>query len=387
MAEEPLQSGFLLNPVVSEDTSQTLQPSLNIPASTSALAYDRKNKKYHLKPVKNFELPSKIYGSLNKYANRMFTTYKLQDIGQTGILLAGTPGSGKTLLSHILSVKARLERGIPTVIISDDLVIESGVSEFATTISRLPECVLLFDEFEKVLGSQSAQDELLPIFDGAFTSKKLVILTTNNINRISPNLTNRPSRIWYSLDFQGLEEDFIREYCQDNLDDESEIDNILHISKTFAYFSFDMLQALVKEMNVYQEPAHDAIKLMNIKNDRKNMRVRYRVHVDHIDKEKAKNEIQDTFSGMEFGRSQLMGADPIRVPVHMLNNSKMIGGIPNNNQPIVVNIPVPKNDLKERVADDNDLTYVYDDTENNLRVTFSPKKSSSESEYGGPGVY
>jgi hypothetical protein len=78
-------------------------------------------------------------------------------------------------------------------------------------------------------------------------------------------MRNRPGRIFYLLDFKGLEVDFITEYCHDNLDDITQIENVCRCSTMFMEFNFDMLKALVEEMNRYSESAQEAIKMLNAK--------------------------------------------------------------------------------------------------------------------------
>jgi hypothetical protein len=69
------------------------------------------------------------------------------------------------------------------------------------------------------------------------------------------------------LDFKGLDQNFIREYCYDNLKDASlkNIDGVCTVGSLFAEFNFDMLKALVEEMNRYNETAQEAMQMLNAK--------------------------------------------------------------------------------------------------------------------------
>jgi hypothetical protein len=91
------------------------------------------------------------------------------------------------------------------------------------------------------------------------------MLTTNDKYRVDYHMRNRPGRIFYMLDFKGLDAEFIREYCQDNLKNTSQIDKIVNISSLFSEFNFDMLKALVEEMNRYEESASEAMRMLNAK--------------------------------------------------------------------------------------------------------------------------
>ena len=379
----------LISPMIQENVDH-VAPPMHIPAPTCALVYTKKDG-YYLKPMDNFQLPPKIYGSLSHYAKHFFMTYKLQDIGQTGIILAGTSGSGKTLLSHILSTKARIERHIPTIVIGENSV--DSVTNFMYAIKSLPECVLLFDEFDKTFRTRNQQEELLPLFDGAFTSKKLTILTLNHLYIVSQHLINRPTRIRYLLEFKGLETDFIREYCDDNLKDINETNEILRITRTFDIFSFDMLQMLVREMNEYDKKAVDAIKLMNIKNlgAREIMYIPTAEAIDPTVSTIKKEVNNNSFMSM-INRQKIIGTSPITLQIQIVNRPSQNDTPPAMPMPNETMKPItiknPKEDLTEKVDENDDLMYVYEDPDNNVRITFKRMIGEEESsEHGRSTIY
>jgi hypothetical protein len=78
-------------------------------------------------------------------------------------------------------------------------------------------------------------------------------------------MRNRPGRIYYMLDYTGLTQDFIIEYCEDNLKAKEHIDKICSIAMLFNQFNFDMLKALIEEMNRYNEAPEEALKMLNAK--------------------------------------------------------------------------------------------------------------------------
>jgi hypothetical protein len=78
-------------------------------------------------------------------------------------------------------------------------------------------------------------------------------------------MRNRPGRIFYMLDYKGLTQDFIIEYCEHNLNDKAHIQRICSITSLFSQFNFDMLKALVEEMNRYNEPPEAALRMLNVK--------------------------------------------------------------------------------------------------------------------------
>lgn len=212
-----------------------------------------------LEMVDGFESPSKLYGDTVKTADRILNTFNNRTVS-TGVMLNGEKGSGKTLLAKMLSIKGALQ-GIPTIIINQPWTGDK-FNKFMQDIEQ--PCIVLFDEFEKVYNSDD-QEAALTLLDGVFPSKKLFIITCNDKWRINEHMRNRPGRIFYMIDYKGLEADFIREYCHDCLNNKTHIERIVEIAALFEQFNFDMLKALIEEMNRYDEPPQEALKMLNVK--------------------------------------------------------------------------------------------------------------------------
>jgi len=128
----------------------------------------------------------------------------------------------------------------------------------------LSSLIVVFDEYEKVYDEQE-QEMMLTLLDGVYPTKKLFVLTCNDKWRVNQHMRNRPGRIFYSLEYKGLDADFIREYCMDNLKAKEHIDRIVGIAGTFDQFNFDMLKALVEEMNRFNETPQEAMTMLNTK--------------------------------------------------------------------------------------------------------------------------
>ena len=215
---------------------------------------------YYFEQIEDFKFDSKVYGNTTKHADRILNTFRLRP-NSTGVLLSGEKGSGKTLLAKTIAIKAAADEGIPTVTINTPL---SG-DEFNQFISEIKQpMILLFDEFEKVYDREK-QDEILTLLDGVFSSKKLFIMTCNEVHRINDYMRNRPGRIFYAINYEGLEQSFIREYCEDNLINKQHVDSVCRTAILFDRFNFDILKALVEEMNRYNEPAREALEMLNAK--------------------------------------------------------------------------------------------------------------------------
>lgn len=246
-----MQNGDLYSPTPSQESLLKELPVGNytIVQTMAGLMFQR---------IDSFAEPGRTYGKLDERVNRIVDTF-LDRPRATGVLLSGEKGSGKSLLARCVSLEG-YERGIPTIIVNAPYTGDA----FNTLLAHVQQpAIVLMDEFEKVYADQNDQEAILTLLDGMMTSKKLFVLTVNNKYRVNEHMKNRPGRIYYSLEFAGLEPEFIREYCEDNLDDQDQIDNVLTVSGLFDAFNFDMLKALVEEMNRYKESAFDALEWLN----------------------------------------------------------------------------------------------------------------------------
>ena len=160
----------------------------------------------------------------------------------------------------MISIKG-YEQGIPTIVINAPWC-GDNFNAFVQSIEQ--PVIVVFDEFEKVYNSEE-QEQMLTLLDGVYSGRKLFILTCNDKWRIDSHMRNRPGRIFYYFDFKGLEEGFIREYCNDNLINKKHIDTIVNISGVFGAFNFDMLKALVEDMNRYDETPQESLRVLNVR--------------------------------------------------------------------------------------------------------------------------
>jgi len=214
---------------------------------------------FFLEEVEQFKPIKKVYGDALKNADRILNTFASREMS-TGVLLNGEKGSGKTLLAKTLSIEAG-NKGIPTIIINTDW----HGDKFNKLIQDINQpAIIMFDEFEKVYG-EDTQEAVLTLMDGVFPTKKLFVLTCNDKWRINSHMRNRPGRLYYMIDYKGLDHAFIVEYCQDNLNAKQYIEKICTIASMFDQFNFDMLKALVEEMNRYDESPADALRILNAK--------------------------------------------------------------------------------------------------------------------------
>lgn len=209
----------------------------------------------------SFVVPSKMYGSTNQRINKILTTYQSRN-SQMGVLLTGSKGTGKTILTEALCNQA-LNLGLPVIIISAPY---SG-SDFFSFMSNLGECVVLFDEFGKVYKDNSKekqQESLLSFLDGTYSTKRLLLFTENEQMLINEFLLNRPGRVFYHFKYERVEDEVITEYCTDHSIPQEQVTELLSVADHVEGFSFDMLKAIVDEYLRYKEPINDILIDMNI---------------------------------------------------------------------------------------------------------------------------
>ena len=170
----------------------------NLPADQYILSYDILTGLF-LKRANSFSLPEKVFGDIEVRVDRVLKTYHYRNCN-TGVLLSGDKGSGKTMFAKMLSIRAK-ELGIPTVIVDSNFT-EVGFNKFICDISD--KCIVMFDEFEKVFDGDDDQNKVLTLFDGTYQSNKLFVLTANQTHKISDFILNRPGRVYYHFRYPGI---------------------------------------------------------------------------------------------------------------------------------------------------------------------------------------
>ena len=215
---------------------------------------------YFLNKIPDMVVPDVIYGDSSEVAKRVVKTY-LDRKCNTGVLLEGEQGSGKTMLAKVVS-KALADINIPTIVINKDYH-GPGFNAFMASIDC--PCLVFFDEFEKTYSETSAKNSILTFFDGVFDSNKLIICTVNDKGRMSSHMLNRPGRLYYSISYNRLDENTVKGYVNKNLNNKDLVTEVIKASALLGGYNFDMLQAVVEEMNRYDCNFKEAIKYLNIK--------------------------------------------------------------------------------------------------------------------------
>jgi len=233
-----------------------------LPAKTFSISWDDDRNQYFLRVVEDMVVPSKIYGKTQEHVARVIKTFE-ERTTTTGIMLSGNKGSGKTLFTKLISEQLRVTENIPTIIINEPHCGED-FNKFIQSIEQ--PVIIVFDEFEKVYDKKQ-QKTLLTILDGTYTSKKLFILTCNNMWEVDEHMINRPGRLFYNFKYDGISIEFIKEYSSDNLKSSLHyhIPKLQNLANIILDFNFDMLKAIVEELNRFEDTdLKTVLEIMNI---------------------------------------------------------------------------------------------------------------------------
>lgn len=227
-----------------------------LPALNYALKKDIRGE-YYLEQLKNFKLPSKIYGN-HSIVDRWLTSWKVNSFKNLGILLNGLKGTGKTITAQKLCI----DSGLPVITITEYFCGSDFVS-FVTN-PALGEYILFIEEFEKIYKSKDNDTtDLLTIMDGIYDTKILFLLTSNEINK-NEYLINRLSRIKYKKDYNSLENEVIEEVINDKLKNKEHADSIYKFFEKLGIATFDLLINIINEMNTFGEDALECAKHLNL---------------------------------------------------------------------------------------------------------------------------
>jgi len=199
----------------------------------------------------DMKIMEKVYGNHNEKAEKVLKSFQ-HSIKNSGVILSGNKGIGKSLFTRILGSKM-ISNNYPVLIVENNL---PNLSSFIDEIDQ--EVMVLFDEFEKKfkdnqedMDGANSQEELLSLFDGTSTGKKLFVITCNNFYDLNTFFRDRPGRLKYHFRFENPKGEEIREYLNDNINSEysDELEEIIEFSKKVE-LNFDCLNAICSEINI-----------------------------------------------------------------------------------------------------------------------------------------
>lgn len=225
-----------------------------VPCGTYTFTY---NKFTGLHVVTSNDIPKvnfPLYGKLAARVDKSFRAYERRRPKNTGVLLSGEPGMGKSLFIRLAAERA-MEMGMPVFIVDRDL---PGVVNFISELNC--RALVILDEYEKNFrqteqdhddddGINSTQEQFLSVMDGICgDSAKMFIAAVNDTNKLSKFMLNRPGRFLYHFEFGCLSNDEIVEVCDSCLSDKSLTPTLL-MRLTGHKVNYDALFAIIDELN------------------------------------------------------------------------------------------------------------------------------------------
>lgn len=211
-----------------------------------------------------FTIDEKMYGSHAKKAEKVMRTFNIFE-RNLGVILSGNKGIGKSLTAKRICLNA-IEEKIPVIIVDSYI---PGIGSFLSEIEQ--KVVVLFDEFDKTFaetrdGENSPQTEMLSLFDGLDSGKKLFIVTCNRHENLNEFIVNRPGRFHYHFRFEYPSSEEVLEYLQDNLKEEyyNQIPSVSKFANTIN-LNYDCLRAIAFEINTGAK-FEECVKDLNILN-------------------------------------------------------------------------------------------------------------------------
>lgn len=215
----------------------------------------------------NYTFPKKIYGNIEQLGNAILRK-ALNTKKNTGVLLIGPQGTGKSLQAQYLIHKAILQHQAVVIDVHDPILTKEAVR----FIQNLDCFVVMFiDEFEKKYNSE-AQEKNLSIMDGSALEGVLWILTANYRNRIGEHYIHRPTRVYFHIRYDNVDMDIVEQIVAERLlYKELEKDTTRAIS-TFLIRTYDTILSFIDEINANEgkvTPA-DVLKYLNIEQHQRN---------------------------------------------------------------------------------------------------------------------
>jgi SpoVK/Ycf46/Vps4 family AAA+-type ATPase len=287
------------------------------------------------KDCDSFELPEKVYGSVEAKTRKVLTSY-IHATTSMGVMLTGTKGSGKSLQMKHIANTALEELKLPIIMITEPI---SGAA-FQKFMDSIGEAVVLMDEFGKIFPAEVeeydpanqdtvSQNSLLSFFDGVNTQKRIIILTENDTNKINEFIKERPGRVLYHWEYERLEEDTLEEYCEYHLNDKDKyLSDIKDFYSQATSFTIDTIKAIVDQCNIFKD--EDLKTIVASLNIQKPDNRKYRI-INY----KEKHGVPITFNNLHINNARQVGGTYISVNdfSNLPNSEKFvdrIGGLLDN---------------------------------------------------------
>lgn len=187
--------------------------------------------------------------------SKKFKEYGL--VHKRGILLAGRPGTGKTVtLAKTAEIVIEKLNGI--VLFNPDADDLSSFLKLIKDIEPERKILVMWEEFDSILNR--SESELLSLLDGEIQVGNIVYLaTTNYLSRIPARIKNRPSRFAKVIEVVEPSEEARRAFLEAKLtpaDKKKHLEAMIQASEGFV---MDQLKDLIISVCCFEYPIAEAV--------------------------------------------------------------------------------------------------------------------------------
>lgn len=229
-----------------------------IPGKVYDLSWNRWEDSPIFKENGELNLPKKIYSTKTDdvFKKRIITYFNKANTNTTGVMLAGTKGTGKTVMAKILAK----ESGLPIIVVNPDYP-EGKLIKFFKSFTT-PVCVL-FDEVEKNFKTEC----MLDFLDGVEkTAQKLVIMTCNDLSQVSQYMQDRCSRVRYLRQYSPDENAAFLPMIADDFGIKNKEEVVKFCKENIKLLSMDNIVSFMSEVKMLEDEDISLQEIINIMN-------------------------------------------------------------------------------------------------------------------------
>lgn len=229
-----------------------------IPGKVYDLSWNRWEDSPIFKENGELNLPKKIYSTKTDdvFKKRIITYFNKANTNTTGVMLAGTKGTGKTVMAKILAK----ESGLPIIVVNPDYPEDKLIKFFKSFTT--PVCVL-FDEVEKNFKTE----RMLDFLDGVEkTAQKLVIMTCNDLSQVSQYMQDRCSRVRYLRRYSPDENAAFLPMLADDFGIKNKEEVIKFCKENIKLLSMDNIVSFMSEVKMLEDEDISLQEIINIMN-------------------------------------------------------------------------------------------------------------------------
>lgn len=232
-----------------------------LPRNTYRVCFDPMSGHYLQRIPDMTPSSEKMYGNGQERIARIMAGWEKMHRSY-GVLMSGNGGMGKTMLMRNLACQMQEKFELPIVIV------DSPSPGLVAYLDSLDACIVIFDEFEKNFSTESEegdqQAQFLTLFDGLSSTKRMYIVTVNDLSSLNDFIVNRTGRFHAHLRFSYPSAESIEEYLLDAGVDADNVAKVVQFAAT-SPLNYDHLRAIAFEMTQVGGDFTDVVGDLNIK--------------------------------------------------------------------------------------------------------------------------